>query len=191
VFYIPVLQYTDSNLAVQVRTEGGVEGIGTAILQQIRSLDPEVAPIYAMPLSTVVTARAFYMPRVIATLSGILALTALTLAIIGLYGVVSHSVECQTQEIGIRLALGAPKSVVMRMVLMSSISLVALGLAAGLIGALALAPYIASLLVGVDPRDPVTFMLLPVAMLVATIIASLIPAARATRVEPVTALRYE
>ena len=64
-FYIPVVQYTDSNLAIQVRTEGGVEGI---------------------PLSTVVSARAFYMPRVIATLSAILALTALTLAIVGLYG---------------------------------------------------------------------------------------------------------
>ena len=74
-----MLQYTDSNLAIQVRTEGGVEGIGTAILQQIRSLDLEVAPIYAIPLSTVVSARAFYMPRVIATLSGILALTALPL----------------------------------------------------------------------------------------------------------------
>jgi ABC-type antimicrobial peptide transport system permease subunit len=191
VFYIPVSQYTESNLAIQVRTEGGVEGIGTAILQQIRSLDPDVAPIYAIPLSTVVSARALYMPRVIATLSGILALTALTLAIVGLYGVVSHSVECQKQEIGIRMALGAQKRTVMRTVLMSSISLVALGLVVGLIGALVLAPYIASLLAGVGPRDPVTFVLLPMAMLVATILASLVPAARATRVDPITALRYD
>jgi predicted permease len=191
VFYIPVLQYPDSYLSIQVRTEGGVEGIGTAILQQVHSLDPEIAPIYSIPLSTVVSARALYMPRVIASLSGILALIALTLAIVGLYGVVSHSVECRTQEIGIRMALGAQKGNVMSIVLASSISLVALGLAAGLIGALALTPYIASLLVGVSPRDPVTFVLLPVAMLVATMIASLIPAARATRVEPVAALRCE
>jgi putative ABC transport system permease protein len=76
-------------------------------------------------------------------------------------------------------------------VLMSSISLVALGLVVGLVGALVLAPSIESLLSGVGPRDPVTFVLLPVAMLVATVLASLVPAARATRVEPVTALRYD
>jgi predicted permease len=191
VFYVPVLQYADSYMSIQVRTEGGDSGIGAGILQLIRGLDPEIAPIYSIPLSTVVSARALFMPRVIATLSGILALIALTLAIVGLHGVVSHSVECRTQEIGIRMALGAQKHTVLRMILVSSLSLVALGLVAGLIGALALAPYIASLLVDVSPRDPITFVLLPIAMLVATVIASLIPAARATRVEPVTALRYE
>ena len=187
VFYIPVLQYTDSNLAIQVRTEGGGDGILAAIAQQIRALDPEVAPIYSISLPAVVSARALYVPRVIATLSGILALSALTLAIIGLYGVVSHSVECQTQDIGIRMALGAQKSAVLRMVLVSSVSLVALGLVAGLSGALMLAPYIASLLVGVGPRDPLTFVLIPMAMVVATIVASLIPAARATRIQASTA----
>jgi predicted permease len=191
VFYIPVLQYADSYLSIQVRTEGGGDEIGTSILQQIHGLDPEVAPIYSVPLSAIVSARALYLPRVIATLSGILALSALTLAIVGLYGVISHSVECQTQEIGIRMALGAQKSAVLKMVLASSVSLVALGLVAGLIGALVLAPYLASLLAGVGPHDPLTFVLLPIAMLMATIIASLIPAARAARVEPVTALRYE
>jgi predicted permease len=191
VFYIPVSQYADSGLTIQIRTEGSVDGIGPAILQQIRSLDPEIAPIYGLPLSMVVSERAFYMPRVIATLAGVLALSALTLALVGLYGVVSHSVECQKQEIGIRMALGAQKSTVMRTVLMSSLSLVALGLVVGLVGALVLAPSIESLLSGVGPRDPVTFVLLPVAMLVATVLASLVPAARATRVEPVTALRYD
>jgi putative ABC transport system permease protein len=77
------------------------------------------------------------------------------------------------------------------MILRSSVSLVALGLVVGVLGALALSPFISSLLVGVSPRDPVTFVLLPALMLVVTVIASLIPAARATRVDPMVALRYE
>jgi ABC-type antimicrobial peptide transport system permease subunit len=131
------------------------------------------------------------MPRVTAILSGIFAIIALTLAVIGLYGVVSYTVESRTREIGIRLALGAQQSSVLGMILLSGVSLVALGLVVGVLGALALSPFIASLLVGVSPRDPVTFVLLPLLMLVVTVIASLLPAARATRVDPMVALRYE
>lgn len=191
VFYIPVWQYADSNLAILVRTKAGPEGFGSAILDQIHRLDPEIAPIYSLPLARVVSERALFMPRVVAVMSGLLALIALTLALIGLYGVVSYSVECRTQEIGIRMALGAEKSAVLRMILMNSISMVALGLVVGEIGALALSPYISSLLVGVSPRDPLTFVLLPVAFLAFTVIASLLPAMRAARLEPITALRYE
>jgi putative ABC transport system permease protein len=191
VFYTPVLQFTDSNMAIQVRTESDVAGAGSAILQQIRSLDQEITPIYSVPLSTVVSARALFMPKVMAAMSAILAVIALTLAIIGLYGVVAYAVGCRTQEIGIRMALGAQKGRVIGMVLVSSLSPVAWGLIAGVTGALALAPNIANLLVGVSPRDPFTFVALPVAMLGATVIASLIPASRAASVEPVIALKYE
>jgi putative ABC transport system permease protein len=131
------------------------------------------------------------MPRVTAVLSGAFATIALTLVVIGLYGVVSYTVEIRTREIGLRMALGAQQSSVLGMILLTSVSLVSLGLGAGVFGALALSPFISSLLVGVSPRDPVTFVLLPLLVLAVTIIASLIPAARATRVEPVTALRYE
>jgi ABC-type antimicrobial peptide transport system permease subunit len=105
--------------------------------------------------------------------------------------VVSYTVEIRTREIGIRMALGAQRSSVLRMILQSSISLVAIGLVAGVVGALTLSPLISSLLVGVSTRDPLTYILLPALMLIVTVIASLIPAARATRIEPVTALRYE
>jgi predicted permease len=191
VFYTPILQYADSNISIQVRTQGDPEGLSSSILQQIHDLDPEITPIYSLPLSPVVSERALFVPRVTAVLSGVFALIALTLAVIGLYGVVSYTVEIRTREIGLRMALGAQRSSVLGMILLSSVSLVALGLGAGVFGALALSPFISSLLVGVSPRDPVTFVLLPVLMLAVTVIASLIPAARATRVEPVTALRYE
>ncbi len=191
VFYTPVLQFADSYMAVQVRTEGDPAGYSSIINQQIHDLDPEIAPFYSLPLSSVVSARSLFLPRVTAVLSGVFAAIALTLAVIGLYGVVSYTVETRTREIGIRMALGAQRINVLRMILQSSVSLVAVGAAVGIIGALALTPLISSLLVGVSPRDPATFVLLPVLMITVTVIASLIPAMRATRVEPVTALRYE
>jgi len=89
------------------------------------------------------------------------------------------------------MALGAQPSGVLGMILQSSMSLVVAGMSVGVLGALALAPLVSSILVGISPRDPVTFVLIPILMLVVTAIASLIPALRATRVEPVTALRYE
>ena len=98
VFYTPVLQYSDSYMSIQVRTEGDLAGLGSAIQQQIHDLDPEIAPIYSLPLSTVVSERALFMPRVTATLSGVFAIIALTLAIIGLYGVVSYTVEIRTRR---------------------------------------------------------------------------------------------
>jgi putative ABC transport system permease protein len=191
VYYTPFLQGTDSYAVILARTEGSLRGMGNSLQQTIHSLDPAIAPIYSLPLKTVVTERALDKPRVTAVLSGIFALIAITLTIIGLYGVVSYTVECRTQEIGIRMALGAQRSSVLRMILASSISLVALGLVSGMIGALALSNYVSGLLIRVSPRDPLTFTVLPLALLAVTIIASLVPAIRATRVEPVTALRYE
>jgi predicted permease len=191
VFYTPFLQSTDSYAAIQARTEGNVAGIASAIVQQIHKQDPEIAPIYNVPLSTVVAERALYMPRVTAVLSAIFAVIALTLALVGLYGVISYTVACRTQEIGIRMALGAQKSSVIGMILGSSISLVGLGIVGGIVGALGLSQYLSGLLVGVSARDPVTYILLPLLMLAAAIIASLVPAIRATRIEPAIALRHE
>jgi putative ABC transport system permease protein len=191
VFYTPFLQYTDSYAAIQARTEGDIEGMDDILMQQIHSLDPAIAPIYNVPLSTVVNERSLYMPRVTAVFSGVFAFIALTLALIGLYGVISYTVECRTREIGIRMALGAQRSSILRMILASSVSLVGLGLITGLVGALALSHYLSGLLIGISPRDPLIYTLISVTMLAAAIAASLVPAIRATRVEPVTALRYE
>ena len=190
-YYTPFLQGTDSYAVIMARAEGNLQGLGISLQQTIHDMDPAIALIYNLPLKTVVTERALYLPRVTAVLSGVFAFIALTLAIIGLYGVVSYTVECRTREIGIRIALGAQRSSVLGMILASSISLVVAGLVAGVVGALMLSRYVSGLLIGVSPRDPLIFIALPLALLAVTIIASLIPASRATRVEPVTALRYE
>jgi putative ABC transport system permease protein len=97
----------------------------------------------------------------------------------------------RTQEIGVRIALGAERGKILRMVLGSGISLAAVGLLIGMVGAFVLTPVMGDLLIGVNPRDPAVFLGIVVALVTATLIASWIPARRATRIDPVVALRYE
>ena len=118
-------------------------------------------------------------------------IVALTLAFIGLYGVVSFMVGRRTQEIGIRMALGAQKSNVLGLILTNGISLAAIGLVLGLVGSFAVTPLLGSVLVGVSPRDPGTFVTIALVLIAATAVASWIPANRATHVDPMVALRYE
>ncbi len=129
--------------------------------------------------------------RIVAMLGGAFGLIALSLAIVGLYGVVSFVVGRRTQEIGIRMALGAQRSNVLRMILANGISLATVGVVIGMVVALAAAPLMRSLLNGVSPRDPLTFVAIALILLTATFVASWIPAHRATRVDPNVALRCE
>lgn len=116
---------------------------------------------------------------------------ALLLAVVGLYGVVAFMVGRRTQEIGVRIALGAQRGKILRMVLLNGISLAALGLLIGTAGALLAAPLMDNLLMGVSPRDPKVFLAISAVLIAATAGASWIPARRATRVDPMEALRYE
>ena len=190
IFYLAYLQNPQTRMALYVRTSGSPGDLSFSVLQQIRSLDPEMIP-YMTTLSAIVTGRGLFLPRISAILSGIFGLIALILTMVGLYGVVSFSVQRRTQEIGIRMALGAQRSHVLRLILINSLILVATGLALGLGGALMLAPLMRSQLVGVNSWDPTTFFVLPLMLLACAILASWIPARRATSVEPVGALRYQ
>jgi predicted permease len=190
IFYLAYLQNPQSRMGLYVRTSGSPANLSSAVLQQIRSLDPEMVP-YMTTLSAIVTGRGLFIPRISAILSGIFGLIALILTVVGLYGVVSFSVQRRTQEIGIRMALGAQRSHVLRMILTNSFILVGIGLILGLVGALIIAPFMRSLLVGVSSLDPVIFIVLPLIMLICAMVASWIPARRATSVEPVGALRYQ
>jgi len=122
-------------------------------------------------------------------LVGIFAVLALVLAAIGLYGVTSYSVDRRTRELGIRVALGAQRREVLRLVLSQGARLAVAGLAAGTVAALALTRFMATLLFGVGARDPLTFAAVGLLLLVVSLVASFIPAHRATRVDPVIALR--
>jgi putative ABC transport system permease protein len=137
-------------------------------------------------LSTSVAPRKFNM-----MLLGIFAGVALVLAAVGLYGVMSYSVSWRTQEIGIRMALGAKRTDVLRMVVRQGMTMTLIGLAFGLVGVFALSRVMVGLLYGVSPTDPLTFTGVSIVLLLVALLACLIPARRATRVDPIVALRSE
>ena len=136
-----------------------------------------------------VVATALATPRLTGFLLGAFAAIALALAAVGIYGVLAYLVSQRTQEIGIRLALGADRSQVLGMVLRQGLSLAAVGIVAGLIGAFALTRLMQGLLYGVGPNDPITFIAVTAAVLLVALLASVLPARRATRVSPMIALR--
>jgi len=129
--------------------------------------------------------------RFSALLLGAFAAIALLLATLGIYSVISYSITLRTQEIGIRMALGARRPAILLMVLRSGIALTLIGAAIGLAGALALTRWMSSMLFGVSPSDPLTYAVVLFVALGAALLACSVPARRATRVDPLVALRYE
>jgi putative ABC transport system permease protein len=126
-----------------------------------------------------------------ATLVGIYAGLALVLALVGIYGVLAYMVMQQTHEIGIRMALGAQKRDILKLVVRRGMQLVTIGAAAGLVGSWGVTRLMGSLLYGVAPRDPLTFAAVTAVLVVTALMACCIPALRAARVDPMVALRYE
>jgi putative ABC transport system permease protein len=161
------------------------------IRREITALNAEVAPISVGTLADAISRQGLFEFRAIATLTGIFGLIGIVLAAIGLYGVISFVVERQTQEIGVRMALGATRGSVLYMVLGNGISLVTVGLVTGLAVTMVVTRFMSSLLIGISPWDVKTFAVIAMVLLGATVVASWIPAMRATRVEPIAALRYE
>jgi putative ABC transport system permease protein len=173
-----------------VRTSRDPNSLISAVRAAVRDLDPSL-PISQIRTMEEVMEGARSRPRFLATLLGIFSTTALILAAVGLYGVISYSVTRRTSEFGVRMAMGAQPGDVLALVLRQGLTLALIGVAAGAAGALALTRLMRPLLYGVSSFDPVTFITMAAALVAVTALACLIPARRATQVDPLIALRYE
>jgi putative ABC transport system permease protein len=149
------------------------------------------APLYDIKTLDEYVGRSVEQDKFITLMLGIFAGVALLLTLVGLYGVLAYSVAQRTHEIGVRMALGAQEGNVLRLVLAQGLLLTLLGVAAGVVGALATTPLIRAELFGIGSADPVTFLVLAVLLAAVAMAAGWIPARRATRVDPMVALRYE
>ena len=199
--YIPYLQLPDGFLQgdaydearamnIAVRTSGNPAALTSAVTGQIHSLDPDLALAKISTMDREMDASVAG-PRFNASLFGIFSVAALFLAAIGIYGVLSYTVAQQTHEIGIRMALGAQRRDVMRLILSQGARVALVGIAIGLLAALALTRLMASLLYGVSATDPLTFAGVAIVLTLVALAACYIPARRAMRVDPMVALRYE
>jgi predicted permease len=188
--YAPLAQSPFGTMFIVARTALDPRGVVAAAREQVRSIDKNT-PIYHVRSLNQYFGESLSLARLIALLLGSFALLSVTLACIGVYGVVSYIVARLTREIGIRIALGAGRREILRWVLLQGFFPAFLGGAIGLPLSFGLARLLSSLLYGVSPADPVTFVFAPLILLGIATFASLIPARRAMRVDPVAALRYE
>ena len=188
--YVPFAQDPWWAAYVVVRTTGDPMALSATLRSDVRALAPTL-PVEGMQPMDHLVADSVAQPRFRTTLLGLFAVAALLLAMIGIYGVISYSVGRRTREVGIRVALGASRSDVLRLILRQGAALAGLGLAAGVAGALLLTRSLASLLFDVGRLDVATYGAVALLLLGAALLASWIPARRATRVDPVDALRVE
>jgi putative ABC transport system permease protein len=189
--YVPYAQDSGwGSMSLVIRTTGDPAATAAAARSEIRSLDKGI-PVFNVKTMNDVLAVSVAQQRVSMLLLSAFAAVALLLAMIGIYGVTAYYVTQRTQEIGIRMALGAQMGDVMKLVFKNGMVLALIGVAVGLAGAFALTRLMASLLFAVKPTDTATFLLVSVCLLAAALLACYLPARRATKVDPLTALRYE
>jgi putative ABC transport system permease protein len=189
-YYYPQRQRPAPSVFLITRTEGDPSNLAASVRGAIQSVDREL-PVFRVTTMEQLVSASVAQRRFAVILLGIFALVALVLATVGIYGVVSYSVAQRTNEIGVRMALGAKTMDVLGMVIRQGMSLVLAGVAIGLVGAFALTRVIRSMLFNVSAADPITYFSVPLLLAAAALLACLIPAFRAARVSPIVALRYE
>jgi putative ABC transport system permease protein len=186
--YYPLAQAPDRRMYALVRTSGDPLALMRPAQAQVWAIDPN-QPTAGIRSVEAILADGQANRRFTTLLLGLFSVVALALAAIGIYGVIAYSTAQRVQEIGIRMALGASRTSVLTSVLKEAVVIGLAGLGLGIAAALALTRFLSGLLFGVGTRDPVTFVALPVALLVVAVLAALIPATRAVRVSPLVALR--
>ena len=189
-YYVPQTQVPFSQMVTVVKTTSEPRSFIPAVTKDVAALDADV-PLFGVKSMDEYLSASVAAPRFNTTLLSIFAGVALVLTIVGLYGVMSYSVVQRTNEIGIRLALGAQSRDVLIMIIKQGSKLIVVGLVIGLAGAFAATRVIASLLFGVKAKDPFTFVAAAVLLAIVALLACYIPAWRATKVDPLEALRYE
>ena len=193
-YYVPQTQMPFTQMTVVVKTTGDPRALLSAVTKEVAALDKDV-PMFGVKTMEEYLSASVAAPRFNTTLLSIFAAVALILTIVGLYGVMSYSVAQRTNEIGIRMALGAQTRDVLRLIVGQGLQLVLVGLGLGLAGALALTwllqSLLQSLLFGVTTKDPLTLVAVAVLLVLVALVACYIPARRATKVDPMEALRCE
>src|SRR5215472_2393799 len=188
--YVPLAQSPMGSMNLVVHTAVDPLGLVGAVRQELGEMDKNL-PFYGVKTFNQYLGQGFAQPRFLTLLLGLFAALALALAAVGVYGLVSYSASRRAHEIGVRLALGAEKRDMLRLVVGQGLKLALMGAVIGTVGALALTRFLSSLLYGVKPNDPSTLLAVMLILIAVALIASYVPARRATKVDPLVALRYE
>src|SRR6266853_1215449 len=188
--YLPLLQDYRSNMILVARTTIEPEKMFQPVRAEVAALDPKI-PMFGVKTFEEHVGISLFLQRMAATLLSIFGLLALSLAAIGLYGVMAYSVSQRTRELGIRISVGAERRDIFKLILRQGLAISVVGLLAGLVASLAVTRLTANLLYGVSTTDPVTFIVIALLLLCVTLLACYFPARRATKVDPMIALRFE
>jgi putative ABC transport system permease protein len=191
-YYEPIAQHYEALRVLQIRTTGDPEAMAPLVEKEVRALNPDL-PVYDVRSldHTLDGPNGFFLLRMGAMFGGALGLLGLLLALVGIYGVVSYTASQRTQEIGVRMALGAQRRDILALVVGHGFRLIAVGVVLGLLAALALSRVLSNVLFGISATDPATFITVPLLLGLMALIASYLPALRATRIAPSVALRNE
>ncbi len=191
-FYEPLSQSYQSLRVLFVRTAAPPASMGVTLQKEIHAIDPAMPVFEPITMEEMIAGgNGFFLVRMGAMFAGVLGGLGLLLAVVGVYGVVSYSATQRTHEIGVRMALGAQRGDILRMVLRQGIALVGMGIGLGAAAALGLGRFLANFLFGIRSYDPLTYGGVTLLLILVAALACLIPARRATRVDPIVALRYE